>query len=483
MNIAIRLFAGYFLLVGIAAWFILSIFRQEVDPGIRQGTEETLVDSANILAELAAPELAASFFDGKTPRNRIATGEFAKAVRAASLRSPEAKIYGVNKTSVDFRVYVTDARGIVRFDTQPDTLGADYSQWRDVALVLRGEYGARSTRSDPTDPSSSVMYVAAPILHEGKLIGALAVAKPSATIRPYAQRAEERIRRAGMLLIGISSLIGLLFTFWLAWSINRLRNYALAVAEGRKALPPTHGGRQFSELAQALAQMRARLDGKQYVETYVQNLAHEMKSPLTAISGAAELLHEDLPAIDREKFIGSISDQTRRLKEIIDRMLQLAHLEQLQTPGSSETIPLTDLLVEIERERMLVLQSVQIEFTVTVDTKLTVRGDRLLIKQALLNLLDNAISFSPIGGRIEIVTHSDGYQIYIEVRDMGSGAPAYALPHLFDRFYSLPRPSGGEKSTGLGLALVREIARLHGGEAGFRNSANGGAIAHIVLPL
>lgn len=254
MNIAIRLFAGYFLIVGLASWFLVSIFAREVEPGVRQATEETLVDTANLLAEIAADELMAG---------TIAKGRFATAVGKALEREPNALIWGVSKKSVDARVYVTDANGIVRFDSSGQAEGADYSQWRDVARVLRGEYGARSTREDPAQPQSSSMYVAAPVLQQGKLVGVLSVSKPAAALMPYADRARDRVMRAGMVLLAISALIGIGFTLWLTWSLNRLRDYALAVAAGKRAIPPMTGGRQLSVLARSLALMREKLDGKQ----------------------------------------------------------------------------------------------------------------------------------------------------------------------------------------------------------------------------
>ncbi|MCH2222948.1 MAG: two-component system sensor histidine kinase CreC, partial [Dechloromonas sp.] len=148
----------------------------------------------------------------------------------------------------------------------------------------------RQTREDPYDPASTVMHVAAPIFWQGELIGALSLAKPMASVAPYAERAARRVKESGLLLLAASAAIGLFFTVWLGWSIHRLRAYARDVSEGRKAELPTGGGRQLSELAQALATMREKLEGKQYVERYVQNLAHEMKSPLTAVIGAAEIL-------------------------------------------------------------------------------------------------------------------------------------------------------------------------------------------------
>lgn len=473
MNISVRLFLGYFLMLGLAAWFVLNIFTHEAEPGIRQATEETLVDTAHVLAELAAPELAAG---------RIADGQFAAALAAARGRSPQARIWGVRKDSIDFRVYLTDQRGRVVFDSEGAAVGADYSQWRDVARVLKGEYGARNTRENPDDHASSVMYVAAPVVAGGQLIGVLSLAKPLSSVLPYIGRAEYRVKRAGYILLAASALIGVAFSAWLSWSINRLRAYARDVSEGRKVAPPTSGGRQFSELARALAVMRERLEGKQYVERYVQNLAHEMKSPLSAIVGAAEILEDDPPAGDRQRFAVSVGEQARRLQDIIDRMLMLARVEQLQVPEGAVNVDLGELLQRCLGERSMALHSRGLHCRIAAQAPLTVRGDVFLLQQAVLNLLDNAIAFSPADGCIEIGLRRCGERAEISVRDHGNGAPEYALPQLFERFYSLPGLATGKKSSGLGLALVREVARLHGGDADFVNHSEGGALARLLLP-
>jgi two-component system sensor histidine kinase CreC len=472
MNISVRLFFGYFLVVGLAAWFVLNTFTHETEPGIRQATEETLVDTAHVLAEMAAMELSAG---------RIGQGSFADSLRAATRRSPRANISGVEKETIDFRVYVTDPHGIVVYDSEGTAVGADYSQWRDIARVLRGEYGARNTLENPADPNSSVMYVAAPIFWQGELIGVLSLAKPLASLHPYIARAEQRVKHSGLLLLAATAAIGLFFSGWLSWSINRLRAYARDVADGRKAEPPTSGGRQFSELARALAEMRERLEGKQYVERYVQNLAHEMKSPLTAVIGAAEILEGDPPAADRRRFADSIGEQARRLQAIIDRMLMLARVEQLQAPEGIAAVDLAKLLASCIELRRQQLDARRLDCRLTA-TAASVRGDAFLLQQAVLNLLDNAIEFSPEGGLIELALSHTEEGCEITVRDHGAGAPDYALGQLFDRFYSLPRPATGRKSTGLGLALVREVARLHDGDAEFANHPDGGGVGRIRLP-
>lgn len=473
MNIAIRLFLGYFLIVGLAAWFVVNIFAREVEPGVRQATEDTMVDTANLLAELAVDEIAAG---------KIGQGEFAGAVRRALRREPQASIWGVSKETVDFRVYLTDARGIVVYDSEGVAVNADYSQWRDVARVLRGEYGARSTREDPADPGSSVMYVAAPVLRRGSLIGVLTVAKPMTALTPYVDRARDRVRRAGFVLLAVSAVIGLLFTLWLTWSLNRLRDYARLVANGDKVVPPTAGGRQLSELARALALMRERLDGKQYVENYVQSLAHELKSPLTAVRGAAELLREDPSTADRQRFARSIGDQTERMQLIIERLLALARVEQLQAPEDIRDSALGELARETLARRADEMVARGVTARLDGDLAARVRGDPFLLQQAIGNLVDNAIEFSPDHAEIVIDIASDATHHILSVRDHGPGAPDFALTHLFERFYSLPRPATGRKSTGLGLAFVREVAKIHGGRVDFANAADGGAVARLALP-
>ncbi|WP_374328132.1 two-component system sensor histidine kinase CreC [Azonexus sp.] len=472
MNISIRLFFGYFLVVGLAAWFVLYTFVKESEPSIRQATEESLVDSANLLAELAAGELAAG---------QINDGAFATAVAAALQRHPGAEIYGIRKDSVDLRIYLTDAHGVVVYDSAGQARGADFSQWKDVARVLRGEYGARQSRYNPDDPTTSVMHVAAPVRRDGQLIGVISLAKPMTSIAPFVERATDRVRASGLTLLLATAVIGLVFTAWLSWSIHRLRDYARAVSEGRKAEPPSGGGRQLSELAQALATMREKLEGKQYVERYVQNLAHEMKSPLTAVIGAAEILEDELPAEDRRRFAASIGEQAGRLRDIIERMLQLARVEQLQAPGAKATVDLAELLKTAVADRQLALAARNLHCVIDAEPGITLNGDAFLLRQAVLNLLDNAIEFSPAGGEIFLTLRTTAEAAEIRVRDHGAGAPDYALAQLFNRFYSLPRPATGKKSTGLGLALVREVARLHGGEAGFANHPEGGGEARLTL--
>jgi two-component system sensor histidine kinase CreC len=472
VNISVRLFLGYFLVVGLSAWFVLDIVTQEVTPGLRQATEETLVDAAHVLAELAARDLVAG---------RIDRGDFAAALRAARQRLPAADIFGVRKESVDFRVYVSDARGRVVFDLENKATGSDFSRWKDVSSVLRGEYGARTTRENPNLPQTSSLYVSAPIFWQDKLIGVLSLAKPTVTLQPYIRRATTRLRQDGLVMLALSAAIGLIFSLWLMRSIHGLIHYAQAVSSGKKVEAPTGGGRQFSELARVLSVMRERLEGKQYVEKYVQNLAHEMKSPLTAVVSAAELMEAPLPEAERQRFVGLIRDEARRLQQVIERMLQLARVEQLQGAEEKQMLDLGELARQCAESRRVALAERALQLRINAVGAFPCKGDAFLLQQAIHNLLDNAIAFSPVGGLIQIDLEKQSNRIWLHIHDQGAGAPDYALPQLFERFYSLPRPATGRKSTGLGLPFVREVAQLHGGTAQFSNRPEGGARVSLEL--
>jgi len=474
VKIGLRIFLGYFLVVGLAGYFVMRVFVDEVKPGVRQAMEDTLVDTANALAEQAAPDLR---------EGNIAHGRFAAGIAALGRRNVDAAIWNFDKKRVDYRIYVTDARGIVVYDSAGRDVGKDYSRWNDVYLTLRGRYGARSTRSDPKDDASSVMHVAAPIRGaDGGIIGVLTVAKPNARMQPFIDNSRASILRKGGLLLGLSFLIGVGVTAWLSRSLATLGRYAKAVTSGERAVPPDLGRNEIGELGRALATMREKLDGKQYVEQYVQTLAHEMKSPLAAIRAASEILHDEPPAPERARFLGNIDSQAARLSTMIDRVLSLAALEYSQSLDRREQVELSELAARVGAGLAPRLERHGLTLDQAIEPGLSISGNAFLLEQALSNLLDNAIEFSPAGSRLELHLARDNERVRLRVADRGPGVPEFALPRVFERFYSLPRPDGA-RSSGIGLNFVREVAALHGGEAWLRNRDGGGAEAGLDLPL
>lgn len=469
MRIGMRLLLGYFLIVAIAAWFVLSIFVQEVKPGVRRATEGTLIDTATLLAEVGREDLLSG---------NAQQGKLAQAFSQLHQRPFRANIGGIHKVRNEYHVYMTDAQGRVVFDSAGLAVGKDYSRWNDVWLTLRGEYGARSTQSNPDDPESTVMYVAAPVVDNGKIIGVLSVGKPNSAMAPVIHRSERRILWAGGALLGIALLIGLVVAWWINRSIGTLSRYADAVTTDSPLPLPNPGSSELRKLAQALENMRIRLEGKNYIEHYVHSLTHELKSPLAAIRGAAEILAEQPSPQVARRFIDNILVQNTRMQSLVEKLLAQARLE-----NRVEIVP-TSVDVDALFTRLADARSTQLtakNITLTCKTTaLRVEGDAELLEQALGNLLDNAIDFTPEGGAVQLAAYEGEQQIHFTVTDSGCGIPDYALTRIFERFYSLPRDNG-LKSSGLGLAFVQEVARLHQGEITLRNRDEGGVMATLIL--
>ena len=476
MRVGLRVLLGYFAIVALTGVLLAQVFVQQIKPGVRQAMEDTLIDTANLLAELASDDMKSG---------HLADGRFAAAVAATQQRDVGADIYGFDKLRTSYRISITDARGIVIYDSEGRDVGRDNSKWNDVARTLAGEYGARSSPETPGDTENTVMHVAAPIFDQGKIVGVLTVAKPNRTVAPFIQRSQQKVRDAGIGLLIAALAVGIAVAWWISTQLGRLRRYADAVTRGERAdVPEAHG--EFGVLGQALATMREKLEGKQYVEAYVHALTHELKSPLAAIRGSAELLDDDVERMtpaERARFIGIIGEQGDRLAQMVDKLLALASVEHRQSIESPKALSVADLVDEAVSDLSPRARSANVVLDVaSIDSALRVEGDAFLLRQAIGNFIDNAIDFSPDNGRVSIDAVSVGVHALIRVRDAGPGVPEYAKARVFERFYSLARPDGSSRSSGLGLPFVAEVAGLHGGSATLEN-IDGGAQASLSLPV
>lgn len=472
MKIGVRLLLGYFLIVAIAGYFVIRIFVQEVKPGVRRATEGTLVDTATLLAQFARQDML---------QDKVAGGQLAQAFASLNLRPIGANIEGIRKDRNEYRVYLTDADGRVIFDSSGKAVGQDYSRWNDVWLTLRGDYGARSTRSDPTDEQSSVMYVAAPVIVDNKIIGVLSVGKPNISMAPVIKRSERKILLAGGVLLGIALLIGLGFVWWINRAIGKLVDYAERVSEGQRVALPAMGSSELNDLARALESMRLKLDGKAYIEQYVHTLTHELKSPLAAITGAAELLRESPPPATAQRFLLNIEQQSARIQQLVDKMLIQARLES-RVDLQLSPVEISHIIKQAisAKEAQAASRGIALRLIRADSAMLT--GDSLLLSQALTNLIDNALDFTPAGGEVTVSGERQNDKYLMTIEDTGSGIPDYAQEKIFDRFYSLPR-ANSPKSTGLGLNFVREVAAIHEGNISLENRQPYGVCARLTLPL
>ncbi len=479
MTFRTRILLVYLLLIGGGYVYLVGWILNGIRPRYLESMEESLVDTANILA---------AFVENRVVDGALPTDSLQPVFDAAYRRELDAQVYTVRKQSIDLRVYLTDASGVVRYDSDGGrAVGQDYSRWNDILRTLRGQYGARSTREIPDDESSQRIYVAAPVRHAGRIIGVLSVGKPTDNINDLVRAARQRVLVGGVAGGLLVIAVGVGFSIWLTTPLERLTAYVRNLRDGKHdQLPERLAGQEVGDLQLAFDEMRATLEGKQHVERYTEALAHQLKSPLAGIRGAAELLTDDtgaMPPEQRARFLSNITGESARIQNIIDRLLQLTGLEA--RPGDRDLGPvdLQAVLNTAARTAEGAAAARGIHLIVLHRPAATTNGEGSLIAQSLDNLVQNAIEFTPTGGTVTLSLLVDWRFATFTVDDTGPGIPAYARDKVYDRFFSLPRPDTGRKSSGLGLSLVREVARRHGGEFTITNRPQGGCHARLSIRL
>lgn len=476
-----RVFAAILLAYAIGVGWLMWRLLADIDPRYRESAEESLVEVAHIMAAQIEQRWDERAVSPAEPEIDVAVLE--PLFRDLYARQLDADIFGFKKTRIELRMTVVDASGRVIFDSLGRAQGADHSQWRDIHLALQGRYGARTTPDLVNDATTAVMYVAAPLKRDGQIVGAVSVGKPAQSFGQFIEAARRKTIVIGITSVAAVAVLVLILSFWLVRPFGLIADYVRYVRRQRSFSLPRLGRRALGTLGAAYDELRDALAGRNYVADYVQTLTHELKSPLSAIRGAAELLHErEMPAADREHFVRNIKRETARIQELVDRMMELAALESRRTLERTEAVPLRAVLEQCVASASAAGAPRGIAVTLEAPEDATVDGDALLLRRAVGNLLDNALDFSPPAGRIEVSLAVQRRSAEIVVRDHGPGIPDYADERVFEKFYSLARPGTQRKSTGLGLPFVRQIAALHGGRVSLRNAEGGGATATLAFP-
>lgn len=474
MSLTARFLLGFALVATVGLSLLFTQLIHRVERQYFEAIEEPMVDVANILAEVIAADSANGTLNPQAVE---------KAVHAAQQRQLKAQIYNLSKARVDMQLYVTDAQGRVLFDSAGIEKPGTISDHRDVNLTLMGEYGARSSRASPRDPLSIVMYVGAPIRHEGRIIGMVSVAKPQRGVLGFVWETERWLKWSVITTVFLMLLGIYLAARWATRPLEVLTQHALAVSRGERSTSPHMPGHQMKALAKALEDMRDALEGREYVEHYVQSLTHELKSPVAAILGAGEILQGDVPEPKRTRFLQNIRAEATRLRDLLERLLHLAAIEKQKKLETHEAVDLAAVLDRAWDHLALIALAKEVRLDLDIAPALTTQGDPWLLELAVGNLLQNAIDFAPKGSAIIVRSYRFDAHAVIEIQDSGPGIPDYARTRVFERFYSLPRPDSGKKSTGLGLCFVKEVAHLHNGSIELTNrEETPGAKAMLILP-
>lgn len=254
----------------------------------------------------------------------------------------------------------------------------------------------------------------------------------------------------------------------------------------KKRLPVSQTGDEIEYLTIALNQMIERLDDAfQHASRFTADASHELRTPLTIMHGELESVIQDvsLGKASRDK-IYSVLEETEHLAKIVEQLFAISRLEAGEATLERTRFDLSDLVVMTTDQMHLLAEEKKIVIKSCAGECLEVNGDRGLIKQVVVNLLDNAIKYSPEGGTIWLKTRKEKDCAIFEVTDSGQGIPESALPRVFDRFYRADEVrTHREQGAGLGLSIVRSICQVHDGSISAANTQDAGCRVTVRLPL
>jgi heavy metal sensor kinase len=250
-------------------------------------------------------------------------------------------------------------------------------------------------------------------------------------------------------------------------------------------LPRRGAGDEIDRLADTFNQTFARLeDAVQQMRQFTASISHELRTPLTALRGEAEVaLMEARTPEGYRRVLASQLEEFDKLTQMINRLLTLARAEGGEIHLATDRVNVSDLVSSLAAQMEPMVSWKNIHLQVNVDDDIFVGGDRDWLESAVLNLLDNAIKFTPEGGEVDVAVSMKDQTVRLDIRDTGIGIPAEALPHVFERFFRAePSRSKEFEGAGLGLALVKWVVENHRGRVGVESEIGKGSCFTIWLP-
>jgi len=251
-------------------------------------------------------------------------------------------------------------------------------------------------------------------------------------------------------------------------------------------LPVSRTGDEVERLSISLNHMISRIeDALQNSKRFVADASHELRTPLTVLRGELENLGRDL-RLDKatRDMIGSMLEEVERLTDIVEGLVALSRLDAGEAKMEWVQVDLAELTATTADQMNLLAEDKGIKVQCSPVQKVIVEGDRSRLKQVVVNLLDNAIKYTPGGGSIQLnVSRQNGHAI-LDVTDSGIGIPADAVPHVFDRFFRVDKArTRNEGGAGIGLSIVKSICSAHGAELEVESAIGKGSRFRVKLPL
>ena len=391
-----------------------------------------------------------------------------------------------DKVNREFGAYIAV---VDRFGNVMDNIRTAYSEEPEFVESLSGDeivnslervLGGETIRIRSENGGAPTFTVGVPFKQYGRVRGVV-------LIQTKAQRIESGLHdlllKTALIAVGIILLSGLVLFLFVRSTmkpLRRLTDAAGAITEGNMSVqvPEDRGDRKTRELSRAFNGMTRKLrDVEEGRREFVANVSHELRTPITSIRGFAEGMADGvIPPEEQPKILRLVADESKRVSGLVDDLLALSRLEREDAKPEWSVFDINEMLRRAIIRRMDDLDRKRIEAACEPETDpCPVRADRDRIEQVVINLLDNAVKFTPENGTITLTSAVNGRLAEITVRDSGPGILPEDRDKIFDRFFTADRAHTSGGGTGLGLSICRRIMEMHGQTLKLLDTAEGAA--------
>ena len=499
-SIRVKLTLSYLVVIvvamGLSGFLLLSL----LDRYFMEAMEQSLLAQAQITAQALIPgaqtvetgpqsdPASNTLIQQQLRSYRIETENLVPPAAGIPLSSLDTSYLGSASlelsAQLETRIRVLDVDGTVLLDSAGELQGVNLRSDALVATALLGQYAHDVDRAGYV----ALMHVAVPVTVDGQLVGVVYLSQALRDVSTVLS--DMRLRwwiSVGVALV-LSGAVGLVFSGAIARPLRRLTVAAGQVAKGQlDQQVPVLSRDEMGQLSQAFNEMTARLKAARQMQTdFVADVSHELRTPLTSVKGLIETL-QDGAADDpqaRNRFLDTVAGETDRLIRLVNDLLLLSRVDSqalvLHT-STVDPIPLIQTAVD-QLAPKAAAQSLTVEVETGPDVP-TVQVDPDRLTQVMLNLLDNALSYSPPGETVTVLVEAETEAVKIHVRDHGIGIPPKDLSHIGDRFYRSDRArSRSQGGSGLGIAIARALIELHGGTLHIQSQVGQGTTVTLTLP-
>ena len=463
LNIGTKLFFLYFIISSTLLW----VFAHRT---ALESAKSVMVEVSSLMSKVASQNNKDGEIDLETFESLIVN--YLRSQR--NTRSADS-----NQKLEILAIYVTDKDGLLVLDSRGLILGKNMRAHNEVDSALSGDQGiTRVVIESVPGPKkakgivveyfykSRFLNASNPIYgNNGEILGAVVVVAPLMDLLD-----QNYLLQFIFYIFLISLIFGALGSYRISRNIRRIEKYTASLFSGEEVIAPDLNN-QFNKLAKTIENARAEVELKDDVEQYIDTLAHELRTPITGIQLTAENLLTPMSDAQRKRFIENILDSNKHMDLLVNRLLDLSRIERRETLKAIEPVNILQIVNNVLKapSRAKNISDKDLNIVLEINNKSLINAEKILLEQAIGNIVNNALDFSPKSGTITIKVSETNTAISIIVLDDGPGIPPHVLSKLFTRFFSVSRPDTGVRGNGLGLRFVRKIMQLHGGEVTLQN--------------